>query len=106
MKTFKVEIKEILSRVIEIKANSKDEAIQKTEDLYRDEEIVLDYNDFQNLNINSFDEIEDLKKKLNDVIEYLYSDEKRNFEEYEVKPTDHIFLKLEVIKNNIDKLIV
>ena len=45
-KEFKVEIKEILSRIVPIKANTEEEAYQKVKQLYKNEEIVLDDNDF------------------------------------------------------------
>lgn len=45
-KEFKVEIKEILSRIVTIKAKSEEEAYQKVKQLYKNEEIVLDDNDF------------------------------------------------------------
>ena len=46
METFKIEVKETLSRVIEIEANSADEAFSKIQDLYKKEEIVLDADDY------------------------------------------------------------
>jgi hypothetical protein len=46
MKTFKIEVKETLSRIIEIEANSMDEAFSKIQDLYKKEEIVLDSDDY------------------------------------------------------------
>jgi len=46
METFKIEVKETLSRIIEIEAKSKEEAFLKIEDLYKKEEIVLDADDF------------------------------------------------------------
>jgi hypothetical protein len=46
METFKIEVKETLSRVIEIEANSADEAFSKLQDLYKKEEIVLDSDDY------------------------------------------------------------
>lgn len=46
METFKIEVKATLSRVIEIEANSADEAFLKIQDLYNKEEIVLDANDY------------------------------------------------------------
>ncbi len=46
MKTFKIEVKETLSRIIEIEANSVDEAFLKIQNLYKNEEIVLDANDY------------------------------------------------------------
>ena len=46
METFKVEIQELLSRIVEVEANSIDEALDKVNQLYRNQEIVLDSNDF------------------------------------------------------------
>lgn len=46
METFKIELKETLSRVIEIEASSEDEALSKIQDLYKKEEIVLDADDY------------------------------------------------------------
>jgi len=52
MKTFKVEIKETLRRVIEVKANDMLEASSKIGDMYDNEEEVLDYNDLYSTDIN------------------------------------------------------
>ena len=41
-----VEIKEVLARVVEIEANSKDEDLEKASQMYHNEEIVLDDGDF------------------------------------------------------------
>jgi hypothetical protein len=46
METFKIEIRETLSRIIEVKANSEDEAFSKIKDLYQNEEIVLNSDDY------------------------------------------------------------
>ncbi|MBK9246969.1 MAG: DpnD/PcfM family protein [Ignavibacteria bacterium] len=46
MKPFKIEVIETLSRTIEIEANSMDEAYSKVREMYRDEEIVLDSDDY------------------------------------------------------------
>lgn len=46
METFKIEVKETLSRTIEIEANSADEAFLKIQNLYKNEEIVLDADDY------------------------------------------------------------
>jgi hypothetical protein len=56
METFKIEVKETLSRIIEIEANSMDEAYSKVREMYRNEEIVLDENDYVG---TDFIEIED-----------------------------------------------
>ena len=41
-----VEIKEVSARVVEIEANSKEEALEKASQMYHNEEIVLDDGDF------------------------------------------------------------
>lgn len=46
MNTYKIEIQELLSRVIEIEASSAEEAIDKAREMYRAEEIVLDGDDY------------------------------------------------------------
>lgn len=46
MKTYKIEVKETLSRIIEINANSIDEALENVQKIYKNEEIILDNDDF------------------------------------------------------------
>lgn len=46
MESFKIEVKETLSRIIEIEANSNEEALLTIEELYKKQEIVLDAGDF------------------------------------------------------------
>ena len=46
MRTYEVEITEILQKVIEVKANSKEEAYKIIDEKYNNEEIVLSENDF------------------------------------------------------------
>lgn len=46
MVTYKIEVKETLSRIIEIEAKSIEEALLKVEEMYKNEEIILDSNDF------------------------------------------------------------
>jgi hypothetical protein len=41
-----IEVKEVLSRVISVDAETVDDAIAKVEDMYFREEVVLDYADF------------------------------------------------------------
>lgn len=45
MKKFEIEIIEVLNRIVEIEATTEDKAINKVKKAYRNEEIVLDYND-------------------------------------------------------------
>lgn len=93
MKTFEIEIKEILSRVISIEAENSIEAVSIVEKLYKNEEIVLDYNDFKNNEIILFGLNEDKNNLIKEVIDYLIEDEKRHFEECE-ENENHIYLRL------------
>lgn len=45
MKNYVVEVREILSRVIEVEAESEEDAKEKVQFAYDSEEIVLDWND-------------------------------------------------------------
>lgn len=45
MNKYKVYIVETLVRTVEVEANTKSEAIEKVEEMYRNEEIILDYMD-------------------------------------------------------------
>lgn len=55
MKTFKIEVKEILSRIIEVKAENEEEALNHIQEQYQEEEIVLDSNDFIDTEFNIID---------------------------------------------------
>lgn len=46
METFKIEIQEFLSRIIEVEAKTENEAITKARAMYENQEIVLDSDDF------------------------------------------------------------
>ena len=52
MKTFEIEIKETLSKVIEVKSNSLEEALVKAKESYDSEKIILDYSDHINTEID------------------------------------------------------
>jgi hypothetical protein len=56
METFKIEVQEFLSRIVEIEAKNIDEAISKVKDMYQNEEIVLDSEDFVSSEIDEFSE--------------------------------------------------
>ncbi len=90
-----IKITEILSKVISVNAISMEEAITMVKKMYQNEDIVLDYSDFDNLIIerqeDDFNSYKDLL--INKVIQYLIKDEKRHYEEYE-KPLNHIYLTL------------
>jgi hypothetical protein len=61
MKKYKIEVKETLSRIIEVDASSQEEAYSKVKDLYQAEEIVLDADDFVEA---EFEVINDLSTNL------------------------------------------
>jgi hypothetical protein len=55
MRTFDVEVKETFSRTITVKAEDEVDARDIVEDMYRGEEIILDYSDFVLVEFNSTD---------------------------------------------------
>jgi len=95
---FDIEVKEILSRVINVNSTSLGEAIEHINDMYRNEEIVLDESDFNGeVSIKEF-ELNDRKDILiNKVIEYLIKDEKKHYEESD-EPENHIYNTLIELK--------
>lgn len=101
MGTFKIEIQELLSRTIDIQAQDVDEAIEKANKMYNSEEIILDYNDLKKTEIIPNILLNEKDNLIKEIIEYLYHDEKKHFEELE-EPVDHIFLKIERLKILVD----
>ena len=53
MKKYKIEIKEILKKIVTIEAESEEEALKIAKEKYRNEEIVLDYNDFKDVDFKN-----------------------------------------------------
>lgn len=53
---FKIEITEVLKRVVEIKAENVDIAFETVTQKYKSEEIILDWNDFIETNIDIFED--------------------------------------------------
>jgi hypothetical protein len=53
MEKYQVEIVETLKRVVEIEANSQDEAEDKVRAMYKNSEIVLDDGDFTGVEIET-----------------------------------------------------
>lgn len=54
MQTFKIEVKETLSRMIEVNAESMESAIAQVKELYHAEEIVLNESDLVETEIEEF----------------------------------------------------
>lgn len=62
-KTYQIEIEETLQKVVNIKANSLGEAIEMARKGYRDEEYILDYEDFKEVEFSEYkDEVIKEKK--------------------------------------------
>ena len=101
METFKIEIQELLSRTLMVEADNINEALDKVQKMYKEEQIVLDYTDLTNQEIIPFQDINIKNKLIKDVIKYLYEDEQKHFEESD-KPNDHIYLKLKKLESLIE----
>jgi hypothetical protein len=56
MKIFKAEITETLTKTIDIKANSKEDALKEIQKMYNNEEIILDSSDYINTEIQLIEE--------------------------------------------------
>lgn len=101
METFKIEVQESLARVIEVEGSSLQDAISKVSKQYKETEIVLDYNDFVEVNfidINSQNINDERNILIKKVIDYLYKDEERHYEECEDEPQNHIYRTLKRLK--------
>lgn len=63
-KTYQIEIEEILQKVVRIKANTLDEAITIARERYRNEEYILNEDDFKGVEFSEYrDEIIKSKNK-------------------------------------------
>ena len=100
MNDFEFEIKKILSRKVKIKAKTEDEAYKKIKKMYREEEIVLNDLVYIETVIANKKNIETKEALFREVIEYLYKDEKKHFQECN-NPSNHVFLKLKKLKELI-----
>jgi hypothetical protein len=61
MKTYKIEVKETLSRIIEIDANSIDEALDDVTKIYKKEEIIFETKSLEQLGYH-IDKLKTLKR--------------------------------------------
>jgi DpnD/PcfM-like protein len=100
MKTFEIQVTENLERIIEVEAETFDEAVSIVEEKYRQEEIVLDSSDFQGVTFEKKDYQVEYRNLVDDLIKYCYEEEERHYNEFEddEKPADHIFLKIKRLK--------
>ena len=51
MKTFEIEIKETLSRIVKVKAKTENEAFAIVKQMYNNEDVILDSDDFVDVEI-------------------------------------------------------
>ena len=56
MENYKIEVKEILAKIVSVQASSEDEALEKVKEQYQVGYIVLEYNDFINVEFSIFDD--------------------------------------------------
>lgn len=54
MKIYNIEIEEVLQKVVKVKADSLDEAIDKVQERYKNEQYVLDYNDLKGVEFREY----------------------------------------------------
>ena len=59
MKNYKVKIREVLEREITVKAESEEDAERIATEMYNEEEVVLDYNDIIENDIETIREVEE-----------------------------------------------
>ena len=65
-KIYNIEIEEILQKVVKIKANSLEEALQIADERYSNEEYILDYQDYKGTEFREFkDEVIKDKRQRN-----------------------------------------
>ncbi len=53
MNTYEIEIEEVMQRRVQIDAENEEEAIKQVKEKYKNEEIVLDYNDFKDVSFKN-----------------------------------------------------
>lgn len=57
MKKYEVEVHEILARIVEVEAKNEDEAIEKVYEMYDNAQIVLDWHDLVEHDIDFVKEV-------------------------------------------------
>jgi len=100
---FDVSVQEVLSRTISVDAESLEDAISKVEEMYRNEDVVLDYNDFNgSVVIEKKEDNFDCKKDMliDTMIKYMIKEEKRHYEESDFSK-EHIYLTLKELQDLI-----
>ena len=99
MEIFKIEVREVLARIVEVEAESLRDAVDQVYEQYKQEDIVLDETDLKEMDVLPQSEKEEEKNLINDIVEYFYEEEKRHFEEFHTVPDNHIFFKINRLKS-------
>ena len=101
-KLFEIEVQEMLCRVVKVKAQSYDNALDIVIERYKKCQIVFDYNDFVDVTFQDINKqsIEDEKNNLIlEIITFLYEDENRHFiESDKTSQKKQFFQKLKRLK--------
>jgi len=98
-----IRVTEILSRLVTVEAESEYEALEIVEEMYRNEEIVLDHTDFKTNVIIEKNEKNFISRKdflIDKLVDYMIKDEEKHYEELD-KPKDHIYLTLKELNNSL-----
>ncbi|MBK9246971.1 MAG: hypothetical protein IPM69_02380 [Ignavibacteria bacterium] len=103
MKTFLVEIKETVTRIIEVKSDSSDKAVNLVRDLYMCQDLMLSREDISDVEFKEYIKgpIDEKSKQILKIIEYMYEDEQRHYEENDIPPNGHIYLSIKRLKELI-----
>ncbi len=88
-----INIQEILSHTVTVKAESIEDAIMQVDEMYKNEEIILEYADYDGQVIIEKTEEKHKSHKdklIDEVILYMVKDKERHYEELDC-PKEHIF---------------
>ncbi len=97
---YEIEVIEILSRKVMIEADNVETAIQQVKEEYYNEEIILDYLDFQEVKFIDSKKKEYEHQLMIEIIDYLYQNEERHYKELN-EPNEHVFLKIRTLKDMV-----
>ena len=75
METFKIEVQEVLSRIVEVEAKSVEDAVDQVYEQYKKAEIVLDYTDLVEMDVFSQDSKEEKNNLIKEIVDYLFEEE-------------------------------
>ncbi|MCD9187241.1 MAG: DpnD/PcfM family protein [Pyrinomonadaceae bacterium] len=95
MKTFEIQITEKLVKSVKVTADSLEDAVITVKSKYKNDEITLDYSNFQDVTFESVDFESKFKSLVNELIEFVFKAEKNNLTS---NNSNQILLKLEILR--------